>query len=81
MDYTIYTKDSCPYCGMAKNALESLGFTYEERKIPDTATTEELQTRVTEAAEGVIVKTVPQIFHGDKYIGGATDLLKYLKTT
>lgn len=66
---TIYTMDYCPYCESAKKLLKSKGIAFEEVKLPmdDDAQWDEL-----EAKTGY--KTMPQIFIGEKFIGGYTDL-------
>ena len=67
---TIYTKDYCPYCIKAKNLLKRKGVeNISEIDITkDEATLQEMLTR----SGGR--KTVPQIFIGDKHIGGFDDL-------
>ena len=58
---------------MAKSLLERQGITFEERKIGDGYTKEELLEAVPNA------RTVPQIFINNKLIGGYTELTKYLQ--
>jgi glutaredoxin 3 len=68
-DVVIYTKPWCPYCRRAKSLLERKGVHYEEIDIlasPDRA--EEMTRR----AGGRT--TVPQIFFGDRHVGGSDDL-------
>jgi glutaredoxin len=67
---TIYTKDNCPYCDMAKHYLNGLNEEYNEINIKD-----EL-TRAWLVAQGH--KTVPQIYYLDKLLveGGYTGLSK-----
>lgn len=64
----IYTKTYCPYCVKAKRLLESKGIAFEEVNIendPDFAQQLFAQTGF---------RTVPQIFVGEKCIGGCDDL-------
>ena len=64
----IYTKETCPYCVEAKRLLEKVGIPYEEIRI-------DLEpARATEMIERSARKTVPQIFIGDRHIGGCDDL-------
>lgn len=79
--YTIYSKTVCPYCDQAKALLKSKGLEYTELTLNlgqplDTnkqyATMAELHTKVPGA------RTVPQIFDGDKYIGGFNELKEHL---
>ena len=53
---TIYTKDSCPYCTLAKNLLTSLGAQYQEIDI--TTSPETIGDLVKKSG----MRTVPQIF-------------------
>lgn len=65
----IYTKQFCPYCYRALALLESKGASVEETDIsmggPDRAA-------MIQRAKGRT--TVPQIFIGDRHIGGSDDL-------
>ncbi|MCM2323468.1 MAG: glutaredoxin 3 [Oligoflexia bacterium] len=65
----IYTTDSCPYCTRAKALLQQRGVPFEEIRISwdDDAAWDELSRR-----SGM--QTVPQIFAGDRLIGGYTEL-------
>lgn len=66
--FTVYTKDYCPYCTMAKQLLSGLKIPYQEVDIShDPKAFEELKTRSR-------MLTVPQIFAGDICIGGYTQL-------
>jgi glutaredoxin 3 len=72
MKAIVWSKYHCPYCDRAKNLLEVNGYQIEERKIGDGFTKEELLESVPTA------RSVPQIFVNDEYIGGYTDLVKFL---
>ncbi len=73
MEVIIWSKYHCPHCDKAKKLLQLKGIEYEERKLGDGWTKEELLEAVPNA------KTVPQIFIDDKLIGGVTDLENYLQ--
>jgi glutaredoxin 3 len=75
MKATIWSKYQCPYCDQAKALLTQKGIEFEERKIGDGYTKEDLLEAVPTA------RTVPQIFLGEKHIGGYTDLVKYIEET
>ena len=64
----IWSKYNCTYCDQAKALLESKGIEFEERKIGDGFTKEELLEAVPTA------RTVPQIFLDGELIGGFTEL-------
>ena len=68
----MWSKYHCPYCDQAKALLASKGYTIEERKIGDGYTKEELLEAVPTA------RTVPQIFLGEEYVGGFTELKQKL---
>ncbi len=73
MKAIVWSKYHCPYCDQAKALLTQKGIVFEERKIGDGYTREELLEAVPTA------RTVPQIFLDDKLIGGFTELKKYLE--
>jgi len=64
----IWSRDNCPYCVNAKALLEQKGIEYEERKIGDGYTKEDLLEVVPDA------RTVPQIFLDGELVGGFTEL-------
>ena len=66
----IYTKNYCPYCTKAKSLLDSLEVKYEETDITDTPET------IEKLVEKSGLRTVPQIFVGDKCLGGYSDIAK-----
>jgi glutaredoxin 3 len=68
MTAIIWSKDHCPYCVQAKALLEQKGIEFEERKIGDGWTKEQLLEAVPNA------RTVPQIFLNDELVGGFTEL-------
>ena len=72
MKAIVWSKYHCPYCDQAKALLASKGYTIEERKIGDGYTKEELLEAVPTA------RTVPQIFLGEEYVGGFTELKQKL---
>ncbi|HZW48428.1 MAG TPA: glutaredoxin 3 [Microvirga sp.] len=66
---TIYTKSWCPYCSAAKRLLEDKGAAFTEIDIEKTP---EARTEMIQKANGRT--TVPQIFIGDRHVGGCDDL-------
>jgi glutaredoxin 3 len=65
----IYTKSACPYCDAAKDLLVRKGATFEEVSVDGSRA---LQSAMSERAGGRY--TVPQIFIGDRHVGGCDDL-------
>jgi len=72
MEAIVWSKYHCPYCDQAKALLESKGIEFEERKIGDGFTKEELLEAVPTA------RAVPQIFLDGEYVGGLNELRKKL---
>ena len=68
-DVTIYTTMMCPYCYRAKGLLEKKGVSFTEIDVGmDVDKRREMMNR----AHGG--HTVPQIFIGEKHVGGCDDL-------
>ena len=64
----VYTKTHCPYCVRAKALLDRKGVAYEEI---DAEHDDALRTWLVEATGQ---RTVPQIFVGDRSLGGFSDI-------
>lgn len=73
MNVILWSKYHCPFCDQAKNLLRAKGIPFEERKIGDGWTKEELLEHIPTA------RTVPQILIDGKLIGGFTELRNYLQ--
>jgi glutaredoxin 3 len=72
MKAIVWSKYHCPYCDQAKALLTSKGIVFEEKKIGDGYTKEELLEAVPNA------RTVPQIFLDGELVGGFTELKQKL---
>ena len=72
MKAILWSKYHCNFCDQAKMLLKQRGIEFEERKIGDGWTREELLEMVPSA------RTVPQIIIDDNLIGGYTELKRYL---
>jgi glutaredoxin 3 len=68
MKAIVWSKYHCPYCDQAKALLKQKGIPFEEKKIGDGYTKEELLEAIPTA------RTVPQIFIDDELVGGFTEL-------
>jgi glutaredoxin 3 len=66
---TIYTKDYCPYCHKAKALLTKKGVSFTEHDVTDDAAGFSEMVRVSHGR-----RTVPQVFIGDRHVGGCDDL-------
>ena len=72
MKAVIWSKYHCPYCDQAKALLHHQGMPFEEKKIGDGYTKEELLEAIPSA------RTVPQIILDGVLIGGFTELKQKL---
>lgn len=66
---TIYTTRLCPYCTAAKSLLRQKSVAFDEIDVTGSPGG---RKAMTERAEGRT--TVPQIFIGDRHVGGCDDL-------
>jgi glutaredoxin 3 len=64
----IYTTETCPYCQRAKRLLQKKNVPYEEI---DVSSDDDARTRLMQSTGR---RTVPQIFIGDRYVGGSDEL-------
>ncbi len=69
MSVTIYTTQWCPYCRAAKSLLDRKGVAYDEIDVDGKP---ELRQAMMARAGGRT--SVPQIFIGDKHVGGSDDI-------
>jgi len=65
----MYSTQVCPYCQMAERLLKSRGVEHIEKVLVDRD-----RARREEVMERTGRRTVPQVFIGDKHIGGYDDL-------
>jgi glutaredoxin 3 len=67
---TLYTSDWCPYCQRAKSLLTQKKVIFNEINVEDDVKVrEEMIARSNR-------NTVPQVFIGDKHVGGCDDLFE-----
>lgn len=66
---TIYSKPNCTFCEQAKSLCIAKGIEYKMLKLDVDYTKDELMEKCP-----VPVRSVPQIFADDQYVGGFTDL-------
>jgi len=72
MKAIVWSKYQCTFCDQAKALLTQKGIEFEERKIGDGYTREELLEAVPTA------RTVPQIFLDGELVGGFNELKERL---
>lgn len=65
---TLYTTNTCPYCAAAKSLLKAKGVSYNEINVQ---TSIEQRTVMMERSGR---RTVPQIFIGERHVGGFDDM-------
>ncbi|AQZ53120.1 glutaredoxin 3 [Martelella mediterranea] len=65
----IYTRDFCGFCARAKSLLDKKGVAYTEFNATETP---DVRAKMIDRAGGR--STFPQIFIGDRHIGGCDDL-------
>lgn len=73
MKAVVWSKYNCPYCEQAKGLLNLQGVEFEERKIGDGYSKEDLLEAVPTA------RTVPQIFIDGELVGGFTELKEFFQ--
>ncbi len=68
-EVTLYSTQTCPYCRQAEKFLTARGVAF---KNIDVTTDDAMRARLVELSG---MRTVPQIFIGDRSIGGYTDMV------
>jgi glutaredoxin 3 len=68
-EVVVYTRQFCSFCSAAKALLNDLGVSYVEH---DATGKPELRAEMIERSRGGM--TFPQIFVGDRHVGGCDDL-------
>jgi len=73
MNFTVYSKEECPYCYKVKQVLELTGSNFVVYTLGTDFTKEEFYS---EFGDG---STFPQVVCDDQKLGGCTDTVKFLK--
>jgi len=73
MNFTIYSKEDCPYCQKVKTVLELTGSKFVVYTLGEDFTREQFYA---EFGEG---STFPQVLCDEKKLGGAVDTIKFLR--
>ena len=73
MENIIWTKPNCSFCSQAKSMLDEEGIKYEIRLVDEVNWTNDDMLKM--APDEL---TYPQVFLGEKHVGGCDDLEAYL---
>jgi glutaredoxin 3 len=74
-EIVMYSTGWCPYCDRARGLLERKGATFREVKVDEDATQRDVMLKRSGGR-----RTVPQIFIGDRHVGGFDELYSLDKT-
>ena len=79
----IYGKEMCEFCDKAKEICHQYGITFKYYPIDDRFEGKVNLDRLKSIAikENLTIKTVPAIWHHDKFIGGYNELMSYIENT
>ena len=73
MQFTIYSKDGCPYCNQIKQVMDMKNFDHVVYTLGDHFTREQFYSQFGNGS------TFPQVVMGEVNLGGCTDTVKYLR--
>ena len=73
MNFTVYTKDNCPYCSKIKQVLSVKGLNFVAYKL---GVDFEKKAFYDQFGEG---STFPQVVLNNENLGGCNDAVKYLR--
>jgi len=73
MNFTVYSKENCPYCYKVKQVLELTGSKFVSYELDEDFTREEFYAKFGKGS------TFPQVLCDDKKLGGSVDTIKFLK--
>ena len=73
MNYTIYSRDGCPYCQKIVTVMQHYDFKFVEYKLGRDFTGQEFYDKFGEGS------TFPQVLCDDRKLGGCVDTIKFLR--
>ena len=73
MNFTVYTRDGCPYCTQIKQVLEGKKYNYREYRLGVDFQREAFYTQFGQGS------TFPQVVLNNENLGGCTDAVRYLR--
>jgi|TARA_R110002153_G_scaffold23791_2_gene76523 glutaredoxin 1 len=79
----IYGKDTCGWCDKAVEVCEQQSIPYEYKSVDDVSTGPAylLELKQLAAEQGLVFKTVPQIWWNSQYIGGFDKFAEAIEAT
>jgi len=72
MNFTIYSKDGCPYCSKVQRVLELANLQYDVKKLGVDFNREDFYFQFGNGS------TFPQVLLDGKQLGGCSETVKYL---
>jgi len=73
MNFSVYSKNNCPYCSKVKQVLELTGSKFVTYELDKDFTREEFYDKFGKGS------TFPQVLCDDKKLGGCVDTIKFLR--
>ena len=73
MNFTVYSKNNCPYCYKVKQVLELTGSKFKIYTLDEDFNREEFYGKFGKGS------TFPQVICDDKQLGGCVDTIQFLK--
>ena len=73
MNFTIYSKENCPYCYKVKTVLELTGSEYKVLELGEDFSKEDFYSKFGEGS------TFPQVLCNEEALGGCVDTIKFLR--
>ena len=73
MNFTIYSKENCPYCYKVKQVLELTGSNFVVYTLDEDFTREEFYSKFGKES------TFPQVICNEERLGGSVDTIRFLK--
>lgn len=73
MNFTVYTRNGCPYCTKVKQVLQGKNYNFREYKLGVDFDRDAFYTQFGEGS------TFPQVVLGATNLGGCTETVKYLR--
>tara|TARA_B100000073_G_scaffold340273_1_gene339876 strand:- start:681 stop:917 length:237 start_codon:yes stop_codon:yes gene_type:complete len=73
MNFTIYSRDGCPYCSKIKQVLTAKNLSFTEQKLDREFSRNDFYKMFG------VGSTFPQVLLDSKRLGGCTETVKYLR--